>query len=187
MTKLNKLHLSYSYAGFNITSSTFKAFTMSNIKELILHNCWLSNIAPQALSHFHHLKGLVIACNYYLTLKPALTAVKHISSRQLDTLILDGLQPYKSNLNSLVYSDICTPVLKQLRRLTLRGNGIVSVDLSIFNTTCLPRIEYIGIGFNQILNIKPSQYVNLHKKDRFHTNVKTVDISNFWHSWYNGN
>ena len=152
LVNLTKLDISQNIGNpIYFTNDTFKVFSDSNVTELNLRNLKIINMSSDTLSHFSHLEILNIACNTDLGLQTISSVLRHLQTRSLETLILDSVQDTKPSGSAIDYDTFCSPALKPVKKLTLRANGITSLDGNIFNLSCLHSLEYIAIGYNPIL------------------------------------
>ncbi len=179
LSKLRILRVTGSNYAFNgsVTDDTFKVFKNGNISEISLQNTNIETLSPTAFSYFPYLQTLVITCSQHLGLSRALATVQHLNTKVLHTLVLDGLggRHVSSPLSKVTYTNFCSQSTLSIKRLTLRQNRIIILDISIFNSTCLPLLEYIAVGYNSIislLNIHPRPLMNI-------TKVRTFDSSYF--------
>ncbi len=163
------------YFNASVTDDTFKVFKNGNISEIYLQSNNIETLSPKAFSYFPYLQTLVIVCSHYLGLSPVLAAVQHLNTKVLHTLVLDGIGGITSSspLGVVTYSNFCSQSTLSIKRLTLRGNRILKIDASLLNSTCLPKLEYIALGYNTIvlfLNVKLIPAMNI-------TNLRTIDAS----------
>ncbi len=174
LRKLCILRVTYSNYVFNgsITDDTFKVFKNGAISEISLQNILFKTLSPNAFSYFPYLQTLVITCNHFLGLSPALAAVQNLNTKVLHTLVLDGLGGYySSSFSKVTYSNFCSQSTLTIKRLTLRGNKMILIDFVILNSTCLPMLEYIALGYNIMMpQNKELRMLNI-------TNLRTIDVS----------
>ncbi len=157
----------------SVTDDTFKVFKNGNISEISLQSNNINTLSPKAFSYFPYLQILVIVCSHSLGLSPALAAVQYLNTKVLHTLVLDGLggTDISSTFSKVTYSNFCSQSTLSIKRLTLRGNRIMILDISILNSTCLPMLEYVAIGYNSIMSFPNIEFI------RSPTNLRTLDIS----------
>ncbi len=161
----------------SVTDDTFRVFKNANISEISLQDTQILTLTPNAFSYFPKLQSLVITCSRLLGLSPALAAVQNLNTQVLHTLVLDGLGGHGQipMFSQVTYSNFCSKSTLSIKRLCLRGNKIIFIDCSIFNSTCLPMLEYIALGYNTILAVSNRELFPLMNI----TNLRTVDVSHY--------
>ncbi len=174
--KLKKLYITgIGSHMISITNDTFQVFNDSHVNELSLQRSDIKRMEAGALIHFKVLQILNLACNYYMTLATALNAIQMMSTKILDTVILDDIQPTML-FAQITKNDICaTNIFHNVTHFTLRANKIIHFDLEFFE--CLTNIKYLGIGFNSPLLANKTDWVQRLIHFLNQTTIETFDLS----------
>lgn len=164
----------------NMTRDTFQVFSNTSLKTLEVKMCYLTDVASDALSMFHNLETLNLACNYHknLDFKRIFMAAKNLPSPSLQTMVVDGSG--RRAQNSLSPDLFDSPNFSNLQRLSLRSSQIIKIDVNFLKH--IPRLQHINLGFNTVVQVSPSSInealnMSVHILNRM--NITTVDVSYF--------
>ena len=134
----------------NITAATFRALRDTNINTLSLRNSKLRQVELGSFSNLPNLRNLNMACNGHIGYKTLIRAVWATENSGIDSLVMDDVER-GGQANVLNFMDVCdTPFAKRLRRLSVRQNNIIAIDVKYFGK-CLPNVRWLNFGFNNIV------------------------------------
>ena len=151
ITLFKHLHILDLYNGNmrNITATTFLALRNTGITTLSLRNTDIKHVEVGSFSNLPNLRNLDMSCNDHIGLKTLIGAVWATENSGIDSFVMDNVE-IKGIGNVLDFNHVCnTPFAKKLRRLSMRMNHILSIDLEYFGT-CLPNVQWLNVGFNTI-------------------------------------
>ena len=160
-----------------ISAATFRALNDTNISTLSLRDSQIRIVESGSFSNLPKLRNLNIAHNKYLGFRTIIRAVWATENSGIDSLVIDSVG--HGTANSLSFQHVCeTSFANQLRRLSLRYNNIVGIDVNYFGK-CLPNVEWLNFGYNSLL------FVILHDNKRSELfkmlppRLVTIDLSHY--------
>ena len=134
----------------NITATTFLALRNTGITTLSLRNTDIKHVEVGSFSNLPNLRNLNMACNDHIGFKTLIAAVWATENSGIDSFVMDNVELGGIG-NVLEFNHVCnTPFAKKLRRLSIRRNNILSIDLEYFGT-CLPNVQWLNLGFNTVI------------------------------------
>ena len=148
MTSLKTLQLSGEHCHLGaVSGKTFASLQNTSVSHLSLRACNITKLYEDAFVPLSKLTSLNLACNSRIGLEDATTAIREASTKSLDTVVLDDVSKTSVILNKRLFASVR---FKTVRRLSVRANDIVAVDVrSIY---FLPELRTLATGFNLIHN-----------------------------------
>ena len=128
-----------------------------NISSLAFRRQGLTSIESGAFSNFSNLRSLNLCCNRGLGFKDAIAAVVQTQNSNIDTLVLDNTHKI-GTYNILNLTNFCTPFGSQIRRLSVRDNGIFQINMT--NIHCLAELREFDISYNPLTSYSPTMKTN---------------------------
>ena len=134
----------------NITATTFLALRRTNITTLSLRRGEIRSVEVGSFSNLPNLRNLNMACNDHIGFRKLIGAVWATENSGIDSFVMDNVE-FGGIGNVLNFNHVCnTPFAKKLRRLSMRRNNILSIDLEYFGK-CLPNVRWLNVGFNTVM------------------------------------
>ena len=146
MKSLKSVTLSGKYCKLGVVSKkTFASLENISVSQLSLRACNISKLDGNAFTPLASLTSLNLACNDRIGMDDATDAIKGSSTTSLDTVILDDVSKTSVILNKFLFD---SHRFKRVRRLSVRANDIVAVDVRVISF--LPVVRSLATGFNAI-------------------------------------
>ena len=158
----------------SVEKNTLENLRFSNLRHLTFQQCNIRSMDEQSLKYLTLLKTLNVACNYGLAKNDVLQAISNITGKPVETLVLDGIKKSADDFKS---ATICFTDFPNLKRLSVRNNGIDSVSMDVLS--CMPSLEVINIGFNALTKTWAPWHI-FHKGTRQYwenSNLTEIDMS----------
>ena len=124
-----------------------------NISSLAFRDQQVQSIQPGAFSNFSNLRSINLCCNNRLGYKAAIKALVQTQHSTVDTVILDNVCRGERDVSIFDMSDFCNTFGSNIRRLSLRDNGIISIQAT--NAQCLAELRELDLSYNPILYVGP--------------------------------
>ena len=146
MTSLKSLEFSGKYCKLGtVSKKTFASLEITNVTQLSLRSCNVTNLVSDAFTPLSGLMSLNLACNDLIGLEAATKAVGESTSTSLDTVVLDDVSKSSVILNTRLFDSL---PFRTVRRLSLRSNDVVAIDIRALSL--VPVLRSIAIGFNYV-------------------------------------
>ena len=146
MTSLKSLEFSGKYCKLGaVSKKTFASLEVTNVTQLSLRSCNVTKLESDAFTPLSGLMSLNLACNDLIGFEAATNAIGESTSTKLDTVILDDVSKSSVILNTRLFD---TRPFRTVRRLSLRSNDIVAIDIRALSL--LPVLRSVAIGFNYV-------------------------------------
>ena len=146
MTSLKSLDFSGNYCKLGtVSKKTFASLEVTNVTQLSLRSCNVTKLVSDAFTPLAGLMSLNLACNELIGLEAATKAVGESTSTNIDTVILDDVSKSSVILNTRLFD---SRPFRTVRRLSLRSNEIVAIDIRALSL--VPVLRSIAIGFNHV-------------------------------------
>ena len=129
-------------------------FRSLNISSIAFRNQHVLSIEPGAFSNFSNLRSINLCCNVRLGFKAAIVALTQTQNTKIDTVIVDSVCIWGNEYNIFDMSDFCNPFGSNIRRLSIKDNGIIGVDAK--NAHCLAELRELDISYNSIVTYAPT-------------------------------
>ena len=146
LKSLKSLELSgkFCYLG-SVSNETFASLENLNVSMLSLRACNVTMLGFNTFTSLSRLASLNLACNERIGMEEAAHAIRHASTPGLDTVILDDISKSVVILDKRLFA---THQYKTVRRLSLRANDIIAVDVRAMHS--LPAIRRLAAGYNNV-------------------------------------
>ena len=124
----------------------------SNISSLAFRQTSLCGIEPGAISNLSYLRSLNLCCNKVLGFKKTIAALAQTENSIIDTVVLDAIQSDAYVVHDM--SDFCSPFWSKIRRLSIKKNQIIGVNLT--KKHCLAELREFDLSGNPVVFIDPN-------------------------------
>ena len=162
----------------NITATTFIALRNTGITTLSLRNTDIKHVEVGSFSNLPNLRNLNMACNDHIGFKTLIGAVWATENSGIDSFVMDNVE-LDGIGNKLNFNHVCnTPFAKKLRRLSMRRNNILSIDLEYFGK-CLPNVRWLNVGFNTVMFFQRPGRKRTDLLRGFPPDVRVLDFSHY--------
>ncbi|KAK2175253.1 hypothetical protein NP493_742g01062 [Ridgeia piscesae] len=175
MTSLKSLELSGKHCNMGrVSGNTFASLAQTHVSQLSMRACNISSLDESAFFPLSRLKSLNLACNKRIGLDDATEAIRKATNISLETVILDDVSNVTVILNKRVFGDH----LRALRRLSLRANDMIAVDVRMMHL--LPELRTVSAGYNPMSadSFYPDKnYLEIMHKASAFIHLEVVDAS----------
>ena len=149
LKSLKSLELSGKFCNMgSVSNETFASLGNLNVSQLSLRACNVTMLDVNTFTPLPRLTSLNLACNERIGMEEAAHAIRHASTPGLDTVILDDISRSAVILDKRLFAP---HQYKTVRRLSLRANDILAVDVRAMYL--LPAIRRLAVGYNSIYSM----------------------------------
>ncbi|KAI0211661.1 hypothetical protein LSAT2_003529 [Lamellibrachia satsuma] len=145
LTNLRVLSLTL-YGGATVTA---EYNSLRKLDALDFFGGEISRIDTAMLDHIRSLNISSLALGY----KAAIKALVQTQHSTVDTVILDNVCRGERDVSIFDMSDFCNTFGSNIRRLSLRDNGIIGIQAA--NAQCLAELRELDLSYNPILYVGP--------------------------------